>query len=283
MKSEHRHDLKTNELSEWIAHLPQWLEKNRNNIIYFLVAIAVITAGWLWYSSRKSALTSQQTEFSEILSQLAQKKNEVLVSYFNGQSIPIGLANSADRLSTISQEINNKNTAALALIKRAETIRTELHYYTKSPDINQLTTQINKARDSYQKAVALLEEQAAEGSIEIPALTASAKYGLGLCEEELGNFDEAKKIYAELVNTDKLKNTPAGDQARIRLDIMGGYEEKITLESVPLIISTPKLVTPGSSPNDVVLQPSTETLVPAIPVEINLADINPVGIIDINQ
>src|SRR4030042_1051622 len=33
MKSDHRHELKTNELADWMAHTPEWGHQNRNSII----------------------------------------------------------------------------------------------------------------------------------------------------------------------------------------------------------------------------------------------------------
>ncbi len=29
MKAEHRHELKTNELADWIVHFPQWFKENQ--------------------------------------------------------------------------------------------------------------------------------------------------------------------------------------------------------------------------------------------------------------
>ena len=33
MKAEHRHELKTNELVEWLTNLPQWANENLTTII----------------------------------------------------------------------------------------------------------------------------------------------------------------------------------------------------------------------------------------------------------
>jgi len=46
MKAEHRHELKTNELAEWIANLPQWARDNGRMVIYLsVVAVLVIGSG----------------------------------------------------------------------------------------------------------------------------------------------------------------------------------------------------------------------------------------------
>ena len=33
MRSDHRHELKTNELADWIAHFPEWANKNRTSLV----------------------------------------------------------------------------------------------------------------------------------------------------------------------------------------------------------------------------------------------------------
>ncbi len=40
MKAEHRHELKTNELADWLGNLPQWSKDNIVSII--AVAIAIV-------------------------------------------------------------------------------------------------------------------------------------------------------------------------------------------------------------------------------------------------
>ena len=47
MKSDHRHELKTNELADWLAHFPEWANQNRTNIIAVAVVLAVVFD--LWY------------------------------------------------------------------------------------------------------------------------------------------------------------------------------------------------------------------------------------------
>ena len=53
MKSEHRHELKTNELAQWIADFPQWAKKNMRTIIYVVVVVVVVLAYYGWYGYQK--------------------------------------------------------------------------------------------------------------------------------------------------------------------------------------------------------------------------------------
>jgi hypothetical protein len=65
--------------------------------------------------------------------------------------------------------------AALALIERADTLRTELHYRSGEVNREELAKQIGLAQASY--------EQALQKAQDVPALAATAQLGLGLCEE----------------------------------------------------------------------------------------------------
>ena len=42
MKSDHRHELKTNELAEWLGNLPEWTKENLVTIIAVVVVVVVV-------------------------------------------------------------------------------------------------------------------------------------------------------------------------------------------------------------------------------------------------
>ena len=109
--------------------------------------------------------------------------------------------------------------AALALIKRAEAFRTELHYRPDSLDLQALKHQITQARQCY--------EQALEKASDNPTLIGLAKYGLALCDEESGNLEAAEGIYREIVDNPVFEGTIVRVQARQRLDTIDDYKEKI--------------------------------------------------------
>ena len=49
MKAEHRHELKTNELAEWITNLPEWASENKKPIIYACVILIAAGAIYGWH------------------------------------------------------------------------------------------------------------------------------------------------------------------------------------------------------------------------------------------
>ena len=101
----------------------------------------------------------------------------------------------------------------------------ELHY--RSGDVSELDlkTQVNLAKDSYTKAV--------DKSSGNPSLTAMARFGLGLCEEELGNFTEAERLYQQIISNPDLEGTVSVSQAKQRLYTMADYKEKLVFKASP--------------------------------------------------
>jgi tetratricopeptide (TPR) repeat protein len=226
MKPEHRHQLKTNELAEWIVNFPQWAKKNAKTIIYISVLTVVVAGVYFWKVYEKRIVSDrEQLEFTNFISQISQGKTQILQAQAQGVDTSYTLIQAADNLQNIAQNAKDEQMAALALIKEAETLRMELHYRFGSISRQDLTAQINRAKDSYTKAI--------EKSSTNPSLMATAKLGLGLCEEELGNFEQARKIYSEIIANADFEGTVADAQAKQRLLTMADYQQKVVLRQTP--------------------------------------------------
>ncbi len=225
MKADHRHELKTNELAEWLGNLPQWTKENLTMII---VISAVIVTAAIFYIHRgysKRTVAAEQLEFTNLLNQLSGSKRQILRAQALGRDLSFMLLQPAGNLRTFAQTANNDRMAALALIKQAEALRTELHYRPGTVSKEDLTAQINQAKASYADAI--------ERSSFNPSLMAKAKFGLGLCEEELGNFTEAEQIYRNIVTNPNFEGTVAAVQAKYRLDTMTDYKQKVVFKPSP--------------------------------------------------
>ena len=114
--------------------------------------------------------------------------------------------------------------AALALIKRAEALRAELHY--GNVEDQYLINQTNLAKASYTEAIDKCPAN--------PSLAATAKFGMGLCEEELGNFEQARRIYQDVAENPDFESTLATIRAKRRLEIMADYQQKIVFKPAPI-------------------------------------------------
>ena len=150
---------------------------------------------------------------------------QIITARAEGVDTSIMLLQLADNLQAAAQSAKDDQIAALALIKHAEALRTALHYRQGIVSRVELKATINRARAGYGDAL----EKASPN----PSLTAAAKFGLGLCEEELGNFKDAKQIYSDVVADPNLEGTVAVSQAKLRLETMADYKQKVVFKASP--------------------------------------------------
>ncbi len=229
MKAEHRHELKTNELAEWLSNLPQWTKENLTTIIIILAVIVAASAFYVRYRYGKSLVADEQLEFTNLFNQLSASKMQVLSAQAQGRDLSFILLQPANSLGTFAQNAKSNQMAALALIKQAEALRTELHYRPGTVSNEDLTSQINQAKAAYTEAI----QTRLQGTSN-PSLTAAAEFGLGLCEEELGNFEKAQQIYQIIAENPDFEGTVAVTQAKHRLETMADYKQKVIFKPAPV-------------------------------------------------
>ncbi len=220
MKSERRHDLKTNELAEWLNQFPKFWRENYKVIIYVTVVVIIVAvAAYFKLYRKRLELAMQRIELTELSSRVAQSKVDAIVGMHQGMDYSNYLLINADALDSLSRRTDDSACAALALNKRAEALRADLHYRTKSLEPSAARVQINQAVKSYEKALEMEQDSV--------ALKAMAKLGLGLCAEELGDSAKARSIYREIIDNPDYQGTVFVHQARERLDTMEEYAESV--------------------------------------------------------
>jgi hypothetical protein len=106
----------------------------------------------------------------------------------------------------------------------------ELHYRFGTVSERDAKAAIERAKASYTEAI-----ERCSGN---PSLTAAAKLGLGLCEEELGNFAGAEQIYRQVGENASLEGTVAAAQAKLRLETMADYRSKVVFKPSPKPVPT---------------------------------------------
>ncbi len=224
MKAEHRHELKTNALAEWLANFPQWAMQNLVFIIVIVVAIAAGAILYAWRSGASSARAQEQLRFTGIVNQVANAKLQILGGRVVPENISLALLGPLKPLEDIAATTEDGNIAALALIKRGELLRAELHYRPGRADMKNVLEQVSRAKECYIKA----EKAAAD-----PTLAAAAKFGLALCEEELGHFDRAQKFYRAIVENSDFEGTVSAAQAELRLKTLSDFRKNVVLRPAP--------------------------------------------------
>jgi len=245
MKSEHRHELKRNDLAEWLANFPDWAKQNRNTIIYLAVLLAVVIGLWVWKNYSKNVLqANRQIQNSALISSLPRKQAEIIQMQSAGSDTAFTLSQEfASNLEQVAQDADNKKTKALALIKKAQAIRSEMHFTQKTVSPEELNKQMTIAKQTYTKALSYLNDN--------DPLAASAKFGIGLCEEELKNFDEAKKIYTDISENENYAGCTVAFLAQFRLKFMDAYTKNVKFKPAPAPQADMFLQDIGLTPTDI--------------------------------
>ncbi len=229
MKAEHRHDLKTNELAAWLGNMPVWANQNLRTIIYVTVVVVLVLASFFYYRYQKTVVAArEQGNLTTLLSQLPQQKAFIAQKQMRGEDNSFTLLNLTDGLDNIAKSASSDAVAAMALIKNAEVMRTELQLRFGSISQQDIATQIGKAKENYTKALDTYLKRSPNTSLE-----ALAKIGLGLCEEELGNPDGARKLYQEVATGAAFEGTVPAAAAKQRLLAMNSFTEKLVLQPMP--------------------------------------------------
>jgi tetratricopeptide (TPR) repeat protein len=228
MKPEHRHELKTNELAEWLGNLPQWIKENSKTIIVVTVLAIVILSFYGWRRYDKNVLqVREQIEFTQLLDGISSIESDIVSAQQKGADYSYELITYANNLKMFAESARRRNMAAIALIKHGDILRKELQYRLGPVSEQDRQEQVNRAKESYNQAI-----QKAPSN---PALLATAKFGLGLCAEEMGDFEQAGRIYREIASNGGFEGTVTIALAKERLNNMSEYEEKIVFKPAPKI------------------------------------------------
>lgn len=253
MKSEHRHELKTNELAEWLSNFPEWAKENSKSIIGITALIVVIAGFYLWRRHDKNVVQPrEQIELTRQLGEIPQIEMQIVLKQNQGTDVSHLLLPQADKMKSFADTTRKQDMAAFALIKQANALRAELHYRLGIISKQDFTDQINRAKASYTEAITKASSN--------PSFVAAAKFGLGLCAEELGGFTEARQIYQEIVSNPDFEGTVTFVKAKNRLENMSDYENEIVFKPAPKI--EPKVATQPT----IQVQPVDSNL----PVDMNL-------------
>jgi tetratricopeptide (TPR) repeat protein len=274
MKSDHRHELKTNELADWVAHFPEWASENRTSLVAAAAVILVALIVYFVSFYRRDVVSARnQTRLTNLVTQVPQQMNNIARAAMQNTDQSYALLPIAQDLQDFAQKSSNSDMAALALIQRGAALRAEIHYRLAEVGRDELVKQLGLAQASYQQAV--------DRNPSSPALAATAKYGLGLCEEELGNFDKAGEIYRDVAQKPEYAGTTAQAATAYRLKIMNGYKAEVVFQPAPPKPAVPPVPTvqiqPGTATAPTIgPAPQSPTIGPVAPSEAPKTDAAPV-------
>jgi len=234
MDREHRHELKTNELAEWIAHVPDFLQQYGKLLAgaVFLV-IAAVAVFFAWRLKSQAAMAQKAAACTAILQSLqVESPLDAKVASLPAEPGKPGsteaLQAAAAQLATTAETISDPHLAVMALIKQADALRATLHYRGVVVSRDQIIQTANQADT--------LDRQAAEKAAALPdgaLLAAMARMGSALCAEELGRTDKAAEVYRQIAADPALAGTVMPVRARLRLKVLPDTQGTYTFPEAP--------------------------------------------------
>ena len=266
MKSDHRHELKTNALADWMAHFPEWSQKNAKPLIGGTALVVAIVVAVLWSQYNNTVLAqAHRSQFTNDLANLEVVVMQVAQSSTQGDDMSLNLGEASASLAELAKNTSSDTMAALAYLKQAEMLREQIHFENGQPSQDTLDERIETAKTAYNNALARANSHS--------TLMSLAQYGLGLCAEEQGQFEQAESLYQTLITDAAYEGTLGRASAVNRLKSMADFEDVITF---PVVEEIPELPLPdimqnvdsnsfglGAGPELGPALPETAPLVPA--------------------
>lgn len=222
MDAEHRHELKSNELADWIAHIPQYIKEHPNQIIgVVIILIALVT--WPLFSNMRSQSGIREQASVVSMIDMAEQARISRANPEQTEVAPEPLTVVAQSLQDEAGKTDNPNLAAMALIKRGNALRADLHFADEVTD-ELISTRVSDARTAYEKAAELAE---------MPAVKGLAQLGLGLCAEETREFDKAREVYQNILDDKAYESTVVPVEAQRRLDALADNSIEVIFAPAP--------------------------------------------------
>jgi tetratricopeptide (TPR) repeat protein len=243
MDSKERHEMMTNELADWMGHIPNFLTTYRNQLIGVALVIVGLISWPILNRWRQQSDFTTKAEIVGILDSLDMGKYQALSQQQNNQqdvkadSFLVAASNLADE----AKKAPTEDLSAIALIKRGQALRMDLFYRKEIAAEDAVSSQIKQAQEAY---------QAAFDKGKMPVVKAMAQFGLGLCFEESGQLEEAKAAYQKIVDESSYAGTPLPVAAKDRIDKMADNNTKyVFAEPVkPVAPSLPVETAPAANP-----------------------------------
>ena len=237
MKAEERHRLKTNELAQSLSQIPQYISKHSNQILTIALIVLVITVGGLW--AYRSWAGGKQKRFEQLNLQLmrtTRMQMEALNQAFaqtqpTGEPPPPASPYDADAVASVlgnlSEESPGTPVAKTALLQQAEVIRSALFFSEQDITDEQKSQMLEQIKGIYE----LIRQQYPDDAL----AQGTAQMGLALVAEEQEQWDQASKIYEEVIAAGQgnLAGTVYPLLARRRLDIMENFTTPIVFPLTP--------------------------------------------------
>jgi hypothetical protein len=246
MKSERRHDLKSNALARRLESFPDYWREYGNKVLLVVIIFLIAYLAVRYYNDKKARQTLDIANSLETIQTQLGQLDQVSMSYLSGES---------GSLAELRQKISSSATEAIntvlnsardpQIIARAYVAQGDLDWKLASmPDapgaatrpelkIQNRQTLLNDSKSAYSKVI---EPPYNQNQLDV----FSARMGLAAIAENQGQWDEAKFQYQAIADATSFPPT-FKDLAKDRLKQLPEYEKPV------LLTPPPEAATPSSS------------------------------------
>ncbi len=194
MKTERRQELRTNELSEQIEQITDYVRRNGLALSAIVLAAAVVFGGYFWYSSHKQA---KADEAWATLSRMSRESADAVV---------------LSQIEAVANQDISPSLTAEALLLLGQTAMQKM--VSAAPDATPPAAEDVAAWAS--KAKTAFESIIRRFPTEVTAL-GTAMMQLGLLHENQAETASAREIYEKIRSDARFEHTPFKEMAEFRL------------------------------------------------------------------
>jgi tetratricopeptide (TPR) repeat protein len=208
MKAERRHELKHNELADWIGEMAAGLKPHANGVLIGLAILAAIVLGSVWYFSLETATASRA--WSQYFDAFSERDPQKV-------------------LQTLATEQSGSKAAGWALLAAGDMdlgIGCERLY----SDRTEARKRLESAKEVYLKAEAASD----------PMIKTRARLGLGKVYEALCEPDKARDYYQKVADSEKdsaIGKAAAADARRMKdsreVEFLAWFEKQTPKRPAP--------------------------------------------------
>lgn len=248
MKTERRHDLKTNALARRLESFPDYWREYGNKVLLVVIVFLIAYLAVRYYNDKKARAAQDVANSLEIIQTQLGQLDQLSMSYLRSDAASLSdlrlkISGSAhDAINTILNSSRDPNIIAHAYAAQGDldwklanmpdppgaTTRPEL----KIPNRPGL---LNDAKDAYSK---VLQPPYNQNTLDV----FSARLGLAAIAENQGQWDEAKTQYTAIADG----NFPPGfrEFAKGRLNQLPDYQKPVLLTPPPEASTEPSILGP---------------------------------------
>ncbi len=224
MDAEHRHELKQNDFVVYAKKAPQYIKAHWWEAICVVVIIVAVV---MMFSGKKQGRPSmeKQAEVTSIYQDIAAAKGDAITGQAGAEEIePLvrDLLSKGGKLSGAQR--------AMANIKAADAIRTQLYYSDGMPQQETVDAHVSEAISLYEQAM-----EHGKGNTDIEAM---AQYGIALARQDAGDFDEAANLFGQIIANTAFDKTGFVELAKDKLASLTMVKQQFTFvepKAVPVV------------------------------------------------